>query len=58
MGRERQGKRTDLLVQVGLGLLTLNRGVQAVYIFFSMKPLRVLNGIVSLRIDKKGEFTT
>ena len=50
--------RWDSLVQVGLGLLTLNGGVQAINIFFSMKPLSVLNGIVSLQTDKKGEFTT
>lgn len=52
------GNRWHSLVQVWLGLLTLNGGVQAVDIFFGMKPLSVLNGIVSLQMDKKGEFTT
>lgn len=57
-GHQMWGTQTDLLIQVRLGLLTLNRGVQAIYILFRMKPLSILNGVVSLQIDKKGEFTT
>lgn len=54
-GRERNHREggPDLLVQVGLGLLTLDRGVQAVDVFLSMKALRVLYGVVSLQSDNR-----
>lgn len=51
--RNHRERGPDLLVQVGLGLLTLDRGVQAVDVFLSMKALRVLHSVVSLQSDNR-----
>lgn len=53
----RVGAQGCLLVQVRLGLLTLDGGVQAIHVLFSTKSLCVLNGMMSLQIDEKCDFS-
>lgn len=45
--------KPGLLVEVGLGLLTLDGRVEAVNVFFSVEPLCVLNGIMSLEMERE-----
>lgn len=54
---EDPGEEAGSLVEVGLRSLTLDGGVERIYIFLRMKPLCVLNCVMGLQIDKKWEFT-
>ena len=46
------GAGVRLLVEVGLGLLALDGGVQAVYVLLRVETLCVLNCVMGLRVDK------
>ena len=51
-GAEGPGEEAGLLVEVGLGLLTLDGCMETVDVFLCMEPLCVLNRVMGLQTDR------